>query len=242
MAQAEKEIGFSTQSGGRFDVGSAKRDAAVRARAAQLLPEIRAKRLSDMGMKAKSEIGEGSRAAEFAKKIAKERLGVGEGKPDAPFSGKRRTEDDRTRFIRLADERKAAKAKAQMDKFSLDRLQKSMLKFAFGKKEDKRKFVPEMLGRGVRRRAESPLDGEVEGANVGGLTRRQFKRKRGQTLLNAGIRLEKDEAGVAKGIEERRGIGLGELFDMKQFGFTGKDDKLGTKNNPMVVAVSEELV
>ena len=55
-------------------------------------------------------------------------------------------------------------------------------------------------------------------------------------------RLEKPGPEIEKGIAERRGIGMAELFDMKQFGFAGKDDKLGTKNNPMVVAVSEELV
>ena len=160
-------------------------------------------------------------------------------------------DDDRGRFLKAAQERKQAastkvetdkkaKAAAQMSAFSLDRVQKSMLGMVFGKKK---KFQPEMLGRGVRRVAESPLDGEAEGANVGGLRRRQLKGiQRGKLLLNAGIRLEKKEAEGEKGVTERRGIGMAELFDMKQFGFAGKDDKLGTKNNPMVVAVSEELV
>jgi TP901 family phage tail tape measure protein len=160
-------------------------------------------------------------------------------------------DDDRGRFLKAAQERKQAastkvetekkaKAAAQMSAFSLDRVQKSMLGMVFGKKK---KFQPEMLGRGVTRRAESPRDGEAEGANVGGLVRRQLKGiQRGKLLLNAGIRLEKKEAETEKGVTERRGIGMAELFDMKQFGFAGKDDKLGTKNNPMVVAVSEELV
>ena len=206
MAQAEKEVGFGAQAGGRFDVGSQDRAAAVRARAQELLPGIRAKRLAAMGDKGQAALGEGSRFLAFAEKLAKERVGGGIGQPDAPFTGTRRAEDDRTRFTRLADERKAAKAKVQMEKFGMARFAKETTNFLFGKKKDSRKFQPEMLGRGVRRRAESPLDGQAEGANVGGLRRRQLKGiQRGKLLLNAGIRLEKKEAEGVKGIEERRG-------------------------------------
>jgi hypothetical protein len=243
MAQAEKEVGFGAQAGGRFDVGSQDRAAAVRARAQELLPGIRAKRLAAMGDKGQAALGEGSRFLAFAEKLAKERVGGGIGQPDAPFTGTRRAEDDRTRFTRLADERKAAKAKVQMEKFGMARFAKETTNFLFGKKKDSRKFQPEMLGRGVRRRAESPLDGQAEGANVGGLRRRQLKGiQRGKLLLNAGIRLEKKEAEGVKGIEERRGIGLGELFDMKQFGMTKTTGELGEKNNPMHVVLDEAPV
>lgn len=243
-AQAEKEVGFGgQQAGGRFDVGAADRSTAVQRRAKELLPGIRAKRLAAMGDKGQAALGEGSRFLAFAEKLAKERVGGGIGQPDAPFSGTRKAEDDRTRFARLADERKAAKAKVQMEKFGMARFAKETTNFLFGKKKDSRKFQPEMLGRGVRRRAESPLDGQAEGANVGGLRRRQLKGiQRGKLLLNAGIRLEKKEAEGVKGIEERRGIGLGELFDMKQFGMTKTTGELGEKNNPMHVVLDEAPV
>jgi hypothetical protein len=55
-------------------------------------------------------------------------------------------------------------------------------------------------------------------------------------------RLEKPGPEIAKGIEERRGIGLGELFDMKQFGMTKTTGELGEKNNPMHVVLDEAPV
>tara|TARA_R110002110_G_scaffold52498_3_gene152774 strand:+ start:60 stop:1781 length:1722 start_codon:yes stop_codon:yes gene_type:complete len=184
--------------------------------------------------------GSNSKLGGFLKGMSKRRQGEeGSVKP----SVKRRIEDDRTRFTRLADERKAAKAKVQMEKFGMARFAKETTSFLFGKKKESRKFQPEMLGRGVTRRAESPRDGESEGANVGGLVRRQLKGiQRGKLLLNAGIRLEKKEAEIEKGIEERRGIGLGELFDMKQFGMTKTTGELGEANNPMHVVLDEAPV
>tara|TARA_R110000765_G_scaffold137423_2_gene236942 strand:- start:438 stop:2213 length:1776 start_codon:yes stop_codon:yes gene_type:complete len=55
-------------------------------------------------------------------------------------------------------------------------------------------------------------------------------------------RLEKPDPEIEKGIEERRGIGLGELFDMKQFGMTKKTGELGEANNPMHVVLDEAPV
>ena len=52
-------------------------------------------------------------------------------------------------------------------------------------------------------------------------------------------RLEKPGPEIEKGIAERRGIGLGELFDMKQFGMTKTTGELGEKNNPMHVVLDE---
>jgi len=55
-------------------------------------------------------------------------------------------------------------------------------------------------------------------------------------------RMGKTKAGKDVASTARRGLGLGELADIAQFGFKKEQKQLGTKNNPMTVQVTDDAV